>query len=443
MTTATLTTTQGWVVPAGVTSLTTAKAQAGGGGGGVATRAARAGGGGAAASVSNNIAVTPGETLDITIGAGGAAGASGGVTTVKRGATVLLSAYPGGAASGNTPGVGGSAASGVGTTKYAGGNGFATGGGGGAGSDGTATGANGTSLAGGVGIGTGGSGGDYALNGANYGGGGGGGDYAAALPNTQPPEPGYDDLAGSGAPGVVIFTYTASTNRVLTAAAGALAIVGAVAALKIARVLPAAAGALIITGSPATFTRAKTLFANPGALVITGSSATFSVSGGTTAPPIVNTVLPDRSPSLRSIGAFTIASLKFHQNDTVLARVQKLELLRTAILAVPVDLAVTLEGKPTATQRMLRYKTRHAIHLNASQSLGDADVAATASTVFTIKLAGAVIGNITFAAASATGVVTLTTTAVASGSLLEIYGPASPDATLSNITLVLAATRDI
>lgn len=98
-----------WVVPAGVTTIIVHGIGGGGGGGGKACcyRPTAGGGGGSGYfSYDNVVAVTPGETLTITIGAGGAAGTdswtgyqpdqysgrggNGTASSLKRGSTVLL-----------------------------------------------------------------------------------------------------------------------------------------------------------------------------------------------------------------------------------------------------------------------------------------------------------------------------------------------------------------
>ncbi|WP_439487782.1 PKD-like domain-containing protein [Algoriphagus sp.] len=122
-----------FVVPVGVTSLSTEVWGGGGGGGGTFTGNAAKGGGGGGGGyrINNNIAVVPGETLTITVGAGGSVGnnqngQNGGISRIQRGATTLITVNggTGGLASGN----GGTGA--VGTINGGnGGNGGASGGG--------------------------------------------------------------------------------------------------------------------------------------------------------------------------------------------------------------------------------------------------------------------------------------------------------------------------
>lgn len=86
-----------WVVPAGVTSISAVCI--GGGGGGCETTNGGSGGAGGDLRYYNNLSVTPGETLTITVGSEGAngnPGASGGFSRIARSGTTLLEAAGGG-----------------------------------------------------------------------------------------------------------------------------------------------------------------------------------------------------------------------------------------------------------------------------------------------------------------------------------------------------------
>lgn len=86
-----------WTVPAGVTSVSVVCI--GAGGGGAENGSGGSGGGGGDLRYYNNLSVTPGESLTITVGAGGTAGSSGtagGFSRVARGGTTLLEAAGGG-----------------------------------------------------------------------------------------------------------------------------------------------------------------------------------------------------------------------------------------------------------------------------------------------------------------------------------------------------------
>lgn len=116
-----------WTVPAGVESICAVSV---GWGGSSLSFSNESGGGGGALSYSNDIAVTPGEQLQVVI-------ADGELSRILRGATILLSADYGRNGGDFGGGAGGQAVNGVGQVKYSGGDGdhhfnFDNGGGGGA-----------------------------------------------------------------------------------------------------------------------------------------------------------------------------------------------------------------------------------------------------------------------------------------------------------------------
>lgn len=157
-----------WDVPTGVSNLIFVGALGAGGGGanGVTNTRGGGGGGGGAWAERSNVAVTPGSTLDVQIGAG----ASGDATFLKdSGGTTQVSAAAGGTATTNTAGAGGAAGASIGSLTRSGGAGGSGsngtgnrggGGGGGAANDATVGGANnnGRSGSGGNNLGGGGGG---------------------------------------------------------------------------------------------------------------------------------------------------------------------------------------------------------------------------------------------------------------------------------------------
>lgn len=142
-----------WQVPLGVTSLTATGWGAGRAGSGGTSLAAGAGGAGAD-FVTNTFAVTPGETLTITVApqvAGAAANGTGNPgtnSTVSRGGTTLWSARGGGSAGGTNVGTATTGGAASGATGGAGANG---GGAGGAAATGTGAGGAGSPPGGGGG----------------------------------------------------------------------------------------------------------------------------------------------------------------------------------------------------------------------------------------------------------------------------------------------------
>ena len=185
-----------WQCPLDVTSVLVSAIGGGGGGGGVGTPSTGSGGGGAGGGAVYNtaLAVTPGTTYTIVVGAGGTAGGTGGTggSTTFGGSLFVAGGGGGGGigtggaggtagtAGSNTPGTGGTGwtggagAAGIGTTTTgsAGGGGAGTGGSGSAGSGATG-GGGGTNSYGALGF-AGSAGGNYGAMGTAYGGGGGG-----------------------------------------------------------------------------------------------------------------------------------------------------------------------------------------------------------------------------------------------------------------------------
>jgi hypothetical protein len=195
MTVETITASQTWVAPPGVTSTQIECEGAGGGGGRSSTTSRGGGGGGGAYAKKNTYTVVPGNSYTITVGPGGA----GGVTGAQNGgvgtdssfvdvATTICLAKGGsggaqGGAGGGAAGAGGVTASSVGDVLTAGNPGVAGAGGAGAAPLG----------------GAGGAEGNPGTAGTAPGGGGGGGTGGS------PVRPG-----GAGARGVVVLTYTAA-----------------------------------------------------------------------------------------------------------------------------------------------------------------------------------------------------------------------------------------
>ena len=202
-----------FVVPSGVTSITTKMWGGGGGGAAASTSSGGGGAGGGGGYVNSTITVTPGETLTIYVGGAGGAGGTtntsgyggggGGYSSIYRSTTPLAIAAGGaGGGGGRSTSAGTAGGAGGGTTGVTGGtSGAVTGGGGGtqsaggaAGTGGNNTGTAGSSLVGGAGangrsnagadggasnggLSTGGAGGSVTTTSRAAGGGGGSGYY--------------------------------------------------------------------------------------------------------------------------------------------------------------------------------------------------------------------------------------------------------------------------
>jgi hypothetical protein len=189
--------TYSWVVPARVFSISLLCVGAGGGAQRYDSSLGGAGGGGGGLRYAKKIAVNPGDTLTIVVGAG-VAGATGGNTTISIGSTILLQAN-GGVRGWNFAGAGG---------------------------EGSTYDAN-------IGGGNGGSGGAKGSNQVEGGGGGGAGGYSGDGGRAYTPsEPGAGGGGGAGGRG---------TNSNAGAAGGGVGILG-----------EGASGAAGVNGPPPT-----------------------------------------------------------------------------------------------------------------------------------------------------------------------------------------------
>ena len=210
--------TNGFTVPAGVTSITVQVWGAGGGGGADATNGNGGPGGGGGAYSSRVLTVTPGTPYTIVVGTRGSGSINGGAAATaggQSGFAALAIALGGGFSTTATGAQGGQASGGTGDIKFSGSNGgngnTATGGGGGGGG---ASGNSGNVVANGANGATGGTGGAGG-NGPDGDGGRGGnnGLNNDAQPGTAPGGGGggRGDTGGSsasGANGQVIVTWT-------------------------------------------------------------------------------------------------------------------------------------------------------------------------------------------------------------------------------------------
>lgn len=194
-TTETFTSSGSWVVPCGVTSVQV-EVWGGGGAGGAGLSATGGSGGGGGGYVINTLSVTPGSTINYTIGAGGAGNKTGtgdpGGNSTWDGGTITANGGTGGAANGGAAGTGGSGSGGSVTSGSTGATGAGTGGNGGDGGNAASTG------------GPGGTSGNNGDPGVVPGGGGGGGG----------PKSGGAEYGGDGAGGQIKLTYTAVSHTV-------------------------------------------------------------------------------------------------------------------------------------------------------------------------------------------------------------------------------------
>lgn len=110
----------------------------------------------------------------------------------------------------------------------------------------------------------------------------------------------------------------------------------------------------------------------------------------------------------------------------------------------PYDIGCTVPGTPGASAVVVRFVAVRAINFASGMALSKAiaNTAATGSTTFSIKKNGTQFATFAFAASGTSATFTAASaTAFAAGDVLTITAPASPDATLADIAITLAATR--
>jgi hypothetical protein len=121
-----------------------------------------------------------------------------------------------------------------------------------------------------------------------------------------------------------------------------------------------------------------------------------------------------------------------------------LDLVATSLIAGIYDLGFFVSGSPTDEELVLRLAVARAFTLPASLtgSTAKAKTASTGSASFEIQQDSVAIGTINFTAGNTTGSFTFASaTTFAAGSILEIYAPATADATLADISVTFLGSR--
>jgi hypothetical protein len=116
----------------------------------------------------------------------------------------------------------------------------------------------------------------------------------------------------------------------------------------------------------------------------------------------------------------------------------------TAASTAPYDLGCSIIGSPTASEIVMRFVATRAVDFLAAiaGSQGSAGTAATAQTDFDLQKNGASVGTVRFAAAGTTAsFIAASAIALVAGDVLSLVAPASPDATLANISITFAGAR--
>ncbi|HLL28595.1 MAG TPA: DUF2793 domain-containing protein [Xanthobacteraceae bacterium] len=113
-------------------------------------------------------------------------------------------------------------------------------------------------------------------------------------------------------------------------------------------------------------------------------------------------------------------------------------------LSGPYDVPVWIAGRPIESEIIFKMKfvTQVKFATAIAGSLGVADVAATADSIFSVQKNGSEVGQVKFAASSSTAVfIAASPFTFNPGDVLSIVAPAVRDATLSNIAFTLTGTR--
>jgi len=112
----------------------------------------------------------------------------------------------------------------------------------------------------------------------------------------------------------------------------------------------------------------------------------------------------------------------------------------------PFDVTSFYPGAPTASAKILRVPLARSVNFaaNFSGSYAKAGAAATGSTVIDIQKNGSSVGSITFAASGSSATFTSSggsAVSFSAGDVLGIIAPGTADATLADIGIVLAGTK--
>lgn len=178
---------------------------------------------------------------------------------------------------------------------------------------------------------------------------------------------------------------------------------------------------------------------NNGTVALTASSTNYLMADAATGAVSVNTTgfASGKIPLYLIVtGTSTVTSYTDERSYAPAA------LLATG--AQPYDLLMFFPGAPTANQVMGRVIMPRAITLPSSLtgSYGSSIAAATGSTTLTLAKNGSSIGSVNFAAGASSATFTFASAvSFAAGNVLTLTNQATPDTTLTNISVTLAATR--
>lgn len=182
----------------------------------------------------------------------------------------------------------------------------------------------------------------------------------------------------------------------------------------------------------------------PGYVVLnnSGSALATSATGGHTCIPTCAGT-PTGTPG--NIPAGTVPIVYDSTNSLLYAYVGS-AWVASATKVQPFDIGGYYPGIPTASVKVLRVPIARAVTFpaNFANSVGTASANATGSTAFDIQKNGSSVGTITYGAGSSSATFASSggaSVSFAAGDVLSIIAPATPDATLADVGIVLAGTR--
>ncbi|MGZ5545082.1 MAG: hypothetical protein ACXWIU_10440, partial [Limisphaerales bacterium] len=191
-----------------------------------------------------------------------------------------------------------------------------------------------------------------------------------------------------------------------------------------------------LTDSAASFVMKRITWANVKAAIFSAWGALIASATAKTTPVDADAFAMMDSAASNATKSLTWANLKAALKtyfDTLYASKSQ-----------PFDLTAFYPGVPSASALITRIPVARAVTFAAalSGSVGNARVAATAQTDFDVQKNGASVGTIRFAAAATSATfISASGFTCASGDIISIIAPATADATLADIGIVLAGTR--
>lgn len=193
-------------------------------------------------------------------------------------------------------------------------------------------------------------------------------------------------------------------------------------------------GVIAVTGSTCTAESAATAQTDLSVTVNGSSKGTLRFAASATTCSVVSpvTTLVNSGDVIRVLAPVGV--------DATLADVSVT--VKAGVADSTYDLSTQNNGDFAVSQTVLTFSAVRAFTLGLTGSTCAADVAATAQTDFLVKVNGTTKATLRFAASGTTcSVVAPSSTVIASGDIIKIIAPASPDATLAGVAFTLKGSN--